>query len=156
MANALGQWRDAVVQTRNLEQEAEAEQLRAQEAKHAALVIMAETVETETAAVVDTVSQRVAKMSAIADEMKRAAASTGASAQTAATAATQASANVQTVAGATEQPSGSVREIHGLAGRSAAIVSRAVAAGEQARSIIEALGQDVAQIDGITHMISDI
>jgi methyl-accepting chemotaxis protein len=117
---------------------------------------MAETVETETAATVQTVSQRVASMSAIADEMKSAAASTGASAGTAATAAKRALANVQTVATAAEQLTGSIREIGGLVNESTAIVSRAVAVGERARSTIETLGQDVGRIGAVTRMISDI
>ncbi|MFL5280469.1 MAG: methyl-accepting chemotaxis protein [Rhodopila sp.] len=156
MANALAQWRNAVEQTRQLEQETEAERQRAQDAKHAALLTMAETVETETAVAVQTVAQRVASMSAIADDMRSAAASTGTSVRTAATAADQASANVQTVATAAGQLAGSIREIGGLVNQSTSIVSRAVAAGEQAHSTIEALGEDVARIGVVAHLISDI
>src|SRR5262249_34793909 len=43
MASALSQWRDAVRQARQLEQASEAERQRAQDAKYAALVAMAET-----------------------------------------------------------------------------------------------------------------
>jgi methyl-accepting chemotaxis protein len=156
MASALIQWRDAVQQARQLEGKSEAERRRAEETKYAALIAMAETVETETAATVETVSQRVGSMTTIADEMKCAAAATGASVETAATAAKRALANVQTVAAAAEQLTGSIHEIGGLVHQSTAIVSRAVSAGEQACCTIEALGQDVGRIGAVTRMISEI
>jgi methyl-accepting chemotaxis protein len=156
MANALAKWRDAVQQTRELEQQTEAERQRAQEQKHAALVAMAETVETETAAVVRTVAQRMAAMSAIADDMKTAATSVGASIRTAATAAGQASSNVQTVATAAEQLAGSVREIGSMVTQSTGVVGRAIAAGDEARATIETLAEDVARIGVVSQLISDI
>jgi len=43
-----------------------------------------------------------------------------------------------------------------LVNQSTTVVSRAVAAGDQARSTIEALAEDVARIGVVTHLISDI
>jgi methyl-accepting chemotaxis protein len=65
-------------------------------------------------------------------------------------------ANAQTVAGAAEQLAASIREIGGQMTRSSAVVSRAVTAGTEARSTMEALNKEVDRIGAVADMIGQI
>src|SRR5208282_2456331 len=79
-----------------------------------------------------------------------------ASAENAATAAAQAQANAQSVASAAEELAASIREIGSQASQSAVVVGRAVAAGSEARTTIEALNRDVERIGAVADMIGEI
>ena len=95
-------------------------------------------------------------MMATADAMSASADRTGGAAETAAGAAALATANAQTVASAAEQLSASIREIGAQVSESAAVVGRAVAAGANTRTTIEALNQEVEQIHAVADMIGEI
>jgi hypothetical protein len=95
-------------------------------------------------------------MAATADEMRASAARTDQSAQNAASAAGQALANAQTVASAAEQLAASIREIGGQVSQSTTVVGKAVEAGRETRSTIEALNEKVGRIGAVADMISDI
>jgi uncharacterized phage infection (PIP) family protein YhgE len=117
---------------------------------------MAETIEAETGAALESVGSRTAGIAVTANDMSAAATRTGESAKAAAAAAGQALSNAQTVASAAEQLSASIREIGGQMGQSTAVVSRAVAAGSEARAKMEALHAQVSRIGEVANMISDI
>jgi chromosome segregation ATPase len=92
----------------------------------------------------------------MANEMTASAGRTGNSAESAATASAQALANAQTVASAAEQLSASIREIGVQVNQSNAVVGRAVTAGNETRSTIEALNEQVARIGAVADMIGEI
>ena len=156
MARAVGVFRDHMVKEAQLTRQQEEDRQRAAQDKHAALVGMAETIESETATALEQIDIRTAHMTATADEMHASAARTGASAQSAATAARLAQATVQTVASAAQELEASIRDIGGQVSQSTAIVGRAVQAGEETRTTIEALNELVNRIGAVVDIISEI
>ncbi len=155
IARALLQLRDASAHARALEQEATARASDEAE-KHTVLIGMVDRIEEETTKAINEVGTRTAAMTATAEEMSASAARTGHSAQSAASASGQALANAQTVASAAEQLSASIREISGQVAQSSAIVARAVTAGAETRTTIEALNEQVGRIGAVADMIGEI
>ncbi len=156
MARAVLVFKEHMVKAERLTAEREEERERAETTKHAALLSMAETIETEAKQALEDVDQRTSAMSVAANDMSASAARTGASAAGAASATAQALANAQTVASAAEQLTVSIREIGGQVGQSAAVVGRAVEASRATRETIAALNQQVGQIGTVADMISEI
>jgi methyl-accepting chemotaxis protein len=156
MAHALRLLRDTAARARGLEEEAEASRVQAEAAKRTALSNMADQIEAETGLALEHIRQRTTAMATTADAMSASAARTGASAESAAGAAGQALANARSVAGAAEQLSASIRKISDQMSQSAAVVSRAVAAGSETRATIEALNQEVERIGVVADMIGAI
>ena len=146
----------AVARNRSLEAEATELRGQADAAKRASLVAMADRIETETIAALETVAARTSAMKVTADEMSGSATRTGTSAQSATNASAQALRNAQTVATATEQLTASIHEISGQVAQSTAVVGRAVAAGSETRATIEALNEQVTRIGTVTDMIGEI
>ena len=136
--------------------EREEEHRQAELDKRAALQGMAATIEAETGAALEQIGQRTTAMAATAAGMSASASRTGSAAESAAEAAGQAVANAQTVASAAEQLAASIREITGQVSQSTTVVGRAVAAGSQARTTIEALNGKVERIGAVAEMIGDI
>lgn len=156
MARALLLLRSASVRARELENTAASERQRADAEKHAALMRMAETVETETDAAQRDVGSRTSAMAAAADAMSASAVRTGGSAQGAATAAGQAPDNARLVATAAERLASAIREIETQVAHSSQIIGQAVSAGSESRSTMEALNSEVGQIGAVVDMISEI
>ncbi len=156
MARAVAVFRDHMAKEVQLAQQQEEERHQAAADKRAALITMAENIESETHVAIQQVSQHTANMAATADAMRASATRTGASAQSAAEAAKQALANAQTVASAAEQLTSSIREIGGQVNQSTTVVSEAVKAGEETRATIEALNEKVNRIGVVADMISEI
>lgn len=157
MARAVLVFRDHMVRENELSAAHEAQRASAEQAqRRAALVGMADTVESETATALQSIGSRTGAIAATADAMSRSANRTGGSAQDAADAAAQALANAQGVASAAEELSASIREIGGQVSRSTAVVGRAVGAGAEARATIEALNQEVEKIGLVADMIAEI
>ena len=156
MAGALGRWQQATAEAAAEKARGEAAQEQAEVQKHAALVDMAEKVESESGVAMEQVGARSAAMAVTADEMHASASRTGVSAQSAASAASQALANAQTVASAAEELSSSIREIGGQVNQSSAIVARAVQAGAETRRKIETLNHQVGQIGAVADIIGEI
>jgi len=156
MAKAVEVFKQNAVERVRLEAEQKALEQRAAQEKHAALVGMAEKIETESGAAMAAVGERTAIIATTAGEMSASASRTGDSAQGAAAAAAQALANAETVASAAEQLAASIREIGSQVDQSTTVVGRAVAAGGEARSTMEALHQQVGRIGAVADMISEI
>ncbi len=156
MATAMTVFRDGMIRAEYAAAEREVERDSATAEKHSALVAMAQTIEAETQAVLNQVSERTLSLSGTADAMTASAARTGTSARDAATAADRALANVQTVAGTAEQLSGSIRQIGQQVANAATVVRRAVDAGGATRATIEALNKTVERIGAVADMISEI
>jgi len=157
MARSVLVFRDHMVREHELAAAHEAERASAEQAeRRAALVGMADTVESETAIALQSIGARTSAIAATADAMNESATRTGGSAQDAAAAAGQALANAQSVASAAEQLAASIREIGGQVSQSSAVVERAVGAGSEARTTIEALNAEVEKIGTVADMIAEI
>ena len=156
MAATLVVFRDSMVRTAQLTVEQDTGRRHAAEATHAALIAMADTIESELAAALEKVGSRSAGMAKTAVEMTASAGRTGASAQGAATAADVALRNAETVSSAAEQLAASIREIGSRVDQSTAVVGRAVAAGGEARRTMETLHDNVARIGAVAEMIGEI
>ena len=155
MARAVAVFKHHVIENR-LAGEREIDRKQADQEKTAALEGMAETIEAETGTALAEIGQRTAAMAATAGGMSASASRTGAAAQSATDAAGLAVANAQTVASAAEQLAASIREISGQIAQSTSVVGRAVDAGGQARTTIEALNGKVERIGAVADMIRDI
>jgi methyl-accepting chemotaxis protein len=156
MARALRDLRDTSARARELEAAAAAERRRADEVKHAALLDMADRIESDTAIALRHIGGRTASMAAAADDMSASAVRTGQSAEAAATAAGQALANAQTVTQAADQLAAAIREISAQVGQSTAVVNRAVAAGSETRTSIDTLNNEVERIGKVVDIINEI
>jgi methyl-accepting chemotaxis protein len=156
MASAVVVFKDNALAMRRLRVEQEQEHQRAEAEKQAALIQMADTIETETGAALAQIRQRTTAMTATADAMRASATRTGAAAETAAGSAAQALENAQSVAGAADQLTASIHEIASQMGLSATVVGRAVTAGSETRATIEALNQEVERIGAVADMIGAI
>ncbi len=156
IARALRQLREASGLARERDLAAAEDRRSAEDSKRAALLGMADKIESETSEPLRQIGQRIAALAATADKMSTSAGRTGVSAQNAAIAASAALSNAQGLASAAEQLSASIREIDGQVGQSTAIVSRAITAGAETRATIETLRQDVERIGAVAGMISEI
>jgi methyl-accepting chemotaxis protein len=156
MAKAVVVFKEGMLTAERLAAEQRNERESAEGAKHAALIGMAETIETEATAALEQVTHLTTGMTETAIGMTASAGRTGASAGSAAAAARQALANAQTVASAAEQLASSIRAIGGQVEHSTAVVARAVEAGRETRDTIAALNDEVARIGAVADMISEI
>ena len=156
MAGAVLVFKDSMVMAERLTAERVQEHERAEAAKQAALLEMAETIEREAKQALSEVDRRTMAMVEAANGMSASAVRTGASAGSAAEAAAQALANAQTVASAAEQLTASIREIGGQVSQSSSVVGRAVEAGRITRETIGALNEQVGRIGTVADMISEI
>ena len=137
--------------------EQDAERAGAEGAKRAALVKMADTVESETETALQQIGVRTTVMAAASDTMSASATRTGASAQDAATAAGHALVQCREGRGRGRAiwPH-RIREIGSQMSLSTVVVRRAVAAGTGAHSTMEALNQEVERIRAVADMIGEI
>ena len=156
MAKAVEVFRQNAIERVRLEAAQKTQAKQAAQEKHAALIAMADKVETETGAALESVGVRTAAMVKTTQQMSASASRTGASAESAAGAATQALANAQTVASAAEQLAASIREIGSQVSQSTIVVGRAVTAGKETRGTIERLNEQVERIGVVADMISEI
>jgi methyl-accepting chemotaxis protein len=156
MARAVLVFKEHMVRGQQLAAEQEAERGRSEAEKRAALVNMAQTIETATNSALRQIGDRTTAMAATADAMSVSATRTGASAQDAAAAASQALNVAQTVAGAAEQLTASIHEIGSQVSRSTTVVGRAVTAGLETRDTIVSLSQEVESIGAVADMIGGI
>ncbi len=156
MAGALEVFRTQAIEKRGLAEAQEAERRRADQEKHAALIGMAEKIETESGKALEQIGARSAAMAGTADEMHASSARTRGSAKQAAMAAQQVLTNAQTVASSSEQLAASIREIGAQVSQSTAVVARAVEAGTETRQTIEALNEQVGRIGAVADMIGEI
>ena len=156
IAKALDVFRLQAVENKRLTDAQGEQQRQAEEQKRLALLGMAETIETTSNASIQQISLQSEALAVTADEMRARAERTGLSANGAATASAMAAVNAATVSRATEQLEASIRQINHQIGQATRTIARAVGAGEEARSVIDALNERVGQIASIADMIGDI
>ena len=156
IARAVVVAQQAVVRNRALEAETAAVRSQTEAAKLAALLKMADTIETETVGALTGIDRSTAELAETAATMSASASDTGRSAEGAAGAAAQALAHAQTVASAAEQLAASIREISGQVAHSSDMVRSAVTASEATRGTIAELNSKVAEIGAVADMIGEI
>lgn len=156
MAAAIQVFKDNALAADALRRQQEQDRRQAEADKLAALRSMAETVERETRAAVDTVSQRTGQMAEDAAGMARSAQAVSENCQTVAAAAAQALANAQTVASASEELSASIGEIANQIGSARDATGQAVEASDRAESTINHLSDAVIRIGEVTQLINQI
>lgn len=136
------------------------EQLRAEQeasaAKRRALLNMAETVERETGASVETAAKTTQHVEQAASGLSDIARALSTESQSVAAASEQALSNAQTVSAAAEQLTASIREIATQVSRTSHVTKAAVAGREQARSTIQALSGSVKKIAEVSDLIGGI
>jgi len=156
MIRVVGTFKETLIAAAELRRAQEVAREQAELDKHAALIGMAERIESEAASAVALIGERTNAMTTTADEMRALSERTGQSADSAMAAAAMALGNAQTVASAAEQLSSSIHEISGQVNQSASVVSQAVTAGNETRATIEALNERVGRIGAVADIISDI
>ena len=156
MAAALVVFQQRLVEAGRLSAEQETQRRQAATEKHQALCAMADTIETESSRALGEVMQRTSAMTGTADTMRASAGRTGAAARAAAEAAAAAMSNAGAVASAAEELSASIQEIGHQVAQSTMIVRRAVTAGQETRTSIEALNTQVGRIGSVADMIAEI
>jgi methyl-accepting chemotaxis protein len=156
MARAVLVFRHHMERETELTDEQAQERLAAEAAKQAALVRMADRIEADMGVALEHIGVRTTAMVTTADALNASAERTGVSSGDAARAAEAALSSAQTVAGAAEHLTASIAEIGTQVAGSTAVVGRAVAAGTETRSVIEALNQEVERIGGVARLIGEI
>lgn len=124
--------------------------------KTKALQSMADTVETDAGAKVDSIAQDASAMSANAAKMAASAITVGNDCKSVASAASQALTNAQSVSAATEELSASIREISSQISFASSATHIAVGTANTCHETIGRLSEAVGHIGEVAHLISDI
>ncbi|MCJ2071152.1 methyl-accepting chemotaxis protein [Methylobacterium sp. J-030] len=156
MAGAVQVFKDNLIRTRDLEQEAAEARRRAEEQRRAAMHQMADTFEAAAGAIVGTVSTSAGALQATAQSLATAAADTANRSTRVAAAAEAAASNVDTVAAAAEELGASVQEIGRQVSGSADLARNAVHEADHTAALVQALNASMAKIGDVVSMISGI
>ncbi|HYF88069.1 methyl-accepting chemotaxis protein [Azospirillum sp.] len=156
MAEALGIFRQSLVDNKNFEAEQAAFKAHAEEEKVKAMRQLADSFERTVGGVIGAVTRRAESMEVRAQEMARAASQTGQLASNAAAATEQTSANVQTVAAASEELSSSIAEISRQVGHSSQIAGEAMSLAGRANEKVAGLATAVERIGAVVELINSI
>ncbi|MCZ8310775.1 MAG: methyl-accepting chemotaxis protein [Magnetospirillum sp.] len=156
LAAALQVFQDAGKEKLRLEVEQKAASAEAERLKKKALLDMAETVERETSAAVESIAATTRQVDNAAQGMTKLAQGVSTDSQSVAAASEEALVNVQTVSSAAEELSASIREISGQVARASSVTKHAVASGEKAQTTIRSLSEAVAKISEVTKLIGQI
>jgi methyl-accepting chemotaxis protein/aerotaxis receptor len=131
-------------------------EMRANDDRSASLHGMADSIRSEIATAVESVSKLTGSMAQDADQMSSSAATVSNRSQAVAAAATEALANVQTVAAASEELSASIGEIANQVNSAKSVTTQSVDAATGAQDTISRLSEAVGRINQVTALISDI
>ncbi len=156
LAVALQVFQDAGKEKLRLEAEQRVAAAEAERQKKQALLDMAETVERETSAAVESIAATTRQVDNAAQGMTTLAQEVSSDSQSVAAASEEALVNVQTVSSAAEELSASIREISGQVARASSVTKHAVASGEKAQATIRSLSDAVAKISEVTKLIGQI
>ncbi|OAN49211.1 hypothetical protein A6A04_03600 [Paramagnetospirillum marisnigri] len=156
MARSVQVFKEQLAEAERLRALQEQERARAEREKVTALQTMAETVERETRAAVESIAEMTRRMADNANGMADSAGAVGNNSQSVAAAAAQALANAQTVAAAAEELSASIREIANQVGSASQLTGNAAGASQRARDTISQLSDSVGRIGEVAGLINDI
>ena len=156
MARGVEHFKEKGIENWQLRVEQDVVRSCADEERRRSLEEMADTIETEARAAVNTVAAKAETMNAHAHAMVGSAEQVSSDAHHVAALADQAMTNAQTVAAATEELSASIREIGTQIGHTSQVTREAVHKAETAGATIGVLSQAVGQIEEVVKLIETI
>ncbi|MBU1812067.1 MAG: HAMP domain-containing protein [Alphaproteobacteria bacterium] len=156
IAETMQVFKDNMVRTREMEQEAEEAEKRAEIEKRQAMNNLADQFEENVGTIVGLVSAAATELEAAAQTLNTTLEETNAQASTVAAAANEATTNVETVATACEELAASVREIGQQVNQSSQISGRAVTNAESTKATVEGLVISTQKIGEVVKLINDI
>ncbi|AWN45169.1 methyl-accepting chemotaxis protein [Methylobacterium terrae] len=156
MARAVGVFKDSLIRSRALEEEAALARASTEEQRRAGMRQMADAFERAVGGIVGQVSASATELQATARTMTATAGRTADLSAGAASAAGEAAGNVVTVASAAEELGASVDEIGRQVDGSAALARAAVDEADRSGTLVQELSSAVARIGDVVGMISSI
>jgi methyl-accepting chemotaxis protein len=156
MAAAMHVFKEAAVENQRLKREQQITAEAAQQARRAAMLGMAETVERETGKSVEAVSVATRSVDHAAEGLTQLAADLSSESANVSEAAELALCNAQAVSSAAEELTASIREIGTQVERASAVTSGAVNFSHKAQNTIGSLSAVVAQVADVTNLIGGI
>ena len=156
MAQAVGVFKDNMVEADQLRSAQEEMKSKAEAEKQTAMGKMADDFEASVKDIVNAVSSSAVRLQNSARDMTRTAEEATDGAATVAAASEQASVNVQTVASASEQLSSSISEIGRQVTESARVCTNAVTDAAQARQSVQEMADMAQKISAVVTLINSI
>ena len=156
VAKGLKVFKDNMVRTRQMEEEAKQAEVRAAAERRAAMLTLADEFEASVKGVVVSVTSAANQLQSSAQSMSAIAEETNQQAATVAAATEQATSNVQTVAAATEELGSSIQEISRQVAESSRISHEAVAQAERTNVSVSALANSSQRIGAVVELIQSI
>ena len=156
MAQAVGVFKDSMVEAERLRRQNEADRLAAEQERKRLMLQMADNFEASVRSVVQAVSDGAQEVTATAQTMSAIADRTRQQSTAVAAASEQTSANVQTVATAAEELSASISEIGRQTAETTRVASAVEEDGRQAEAIMASLTGAAQRIGEIVRLIQGI
>jgi methyl-accepting chemotaxis protein len=156
MARALAVFRDNAVALRAAEAEKEAQKMRAEQERKAALRMVADDLNSAVKSTVDVLDAAAGQIRRSAEQLAKLAEDTASRVGMAGSASNEASENVKAVAAATEELSASVAEIGSQVTSSAQRAQRAVDEAERTNETVRGLADAAQRIGDVVNLINDI
>lgn len=156
MASAVQVFKDNLIRTRALEEEAEAARASAEVARKTIMAELADQFENAVGGIVETVSAAAVEMQATASQLTSNANEASVQATSVSAAAEEAGTNVTSVASSAEELGASVGEIGRQVEHSRDRAQGAVVKADQTAAIVYELSEAAGRINGIVKLISDI
>ncbi|MBY6260491.1 methyl-accepting chemotaxis protein [Azospirillum sp. 412522] len=156
MARTVEVFKDSMIRTRQLEQEAKDAEAEAAAEKRRATLALARSFEERVGSIVDAVGSSATELQATSSQLAAAVEEVGAQCTAVAAASEQASANVQTVAAASEELSASIGELSDRVGRAADRSRLAAEGAGEAQRQLDLLSASIEQVDQIVASINAV
>ncbi|MDZ5648168.1 methyl-accepting chemotaxis protein [Nitrospirillum sp. BR 11828] len=156
MAQAVGVFKDNMIEAERLRSEQEAMKQRAEKERRQAMLDLASAFENRVGGIVNGVTAQATELLATAQTLSSSSDNVARQAGTVAAASLQATQNVQTVAAATEELSASIQEITAQVSRSTQMISSAVGQADRTNAEVQGLMQSAQRIGEVVTLINDI
>ncbi|WP_044562182.1 methyl-accepting chemotaxis protein [Azospirillum sp. B4] len=156
MAQAVGVFKDNMIEADRLRSEQEALKQRAEKERRQAMLDLASAFENRVGGIVNGVTSQATELLATAQTLSSSSDNVARQAGTVAAASMQATQNVQTVAAATEELSASIQEITAQVSRSTQMISNAVTQADRTNAEVQGLMQSAQRIGEVVTLINDI
>lgn len=156
VAKAFQSFKKITLDARRLAEEQAAAEKRAEEERRAAMLEMADELESGVKTAVDSIAATANDMQSSAQDMSATSSQTSQQATAVAAASEEASAGVQTVAGAAEQLGSSIQEISRQMAETDRAVQNAVGKAGKATDTVSELSEAARRIGEVIDMINDI
>ncbi|MDZ5648169.1 methyl-accepting chemotaxis protein [Nitrospirillum sp. BR 11828] len=156
MAQAVGVFKDNMIEAERLRSEQEALKQRAEKERRQAMLDLASAFENRVGGIVNGVTAQATELLATAQTLNSSSDNVARQAGTVAAASMQATQNVQTVAAATEELSASIQEITAQVSRTTQMISNAVTEADRTNAEVQGLMQSALRIGEVVTLINDI